>query len=93
MSGRRGFLAFVGGFALGGTAVKVEAASRPTLILPVRPALVAATELPTQFPLLAQHRTQMDAILHTGMGVPDQQFKAWLEAGLRMAEAHGRRRV
>ena len=92
MSGRRGFLAFIGGLAIGGTAVKVQAEARPTLILPARPELVFATTLPDAFPLLAQHQSQMHAILHTGINVPPDHFKAWLEAGLRMAEAHGGRK-
>ena len=90
MSGRRGFMAFLGGLAFTGAAVKVEAATKPTLILP--PKLMAASCLPTAFPLLAQHDTQMHAILHVGINVPKDHFKAWLEAGLRMTEAHGGRK-
>lgn len=87
MSGRRGFLAFIGGLAIGGTAVQVQAAATPTLILP--PKLVPASLLPGELPLLHRHETRLDALIKVYSQTPTAQFNAWLEAGLRMVEAHG----
>ena len=91
MNGRRGFLAFVGGLAIGGAAVKVEAAAAPTLILP--PKLVPAATLPTELPLLGRHHSEFDAILHVRQAIDRDQYRAWLEAGLQMVEAQERARA
>ena len=83
MSGRRGFLALVGGAAVSGL-VTVRAAARPTLIMP--PALVVdPTISAAAYPLLANQPSELRAFLHVKAMVPEDYYLDWIESGLRTA--------
>lgn len=78
MSGRRGFLALVGGaFVTGG--VKVGQAARPTLLLPTTGlVLPPADVVRSRSPIV-----DMGRVLD---GLPNELYQDWIEGGLRMVE-------
>ncbi len=97
MSGRRGFLALVGGAVLTGPTTRQWGISRPTLVFPQTPTLAPSPSVgliepgnPTGYPLLdavlARGESQMHAFIHVKGGLPDEVFFDWLEGGLRMVE-------
>ena len=78
MSGRRNFLAFVGGaFVSGG--VKVGQATRPTLLLP-------STGLASQPAAVVRSRSPILDFGRVLDGLPDDLYQDWIEGGLRMVE-------
>ncbi|MGI4800793.1 MAG: hypothetical protein ACRYF2_17485 [Janthinobacterium lividum] len=81
---RRNFLALIGSSVFSGAALQSTGASRPLLILP------PSATLPTGRPLLAAHRSRMDALLEVAAHVPQGVYLDWLEGGLQLAEQHRR---
>lgn len=84
MGPRRGFLALIGSSVFSGAVLQPPGASRPVLILP------PSAALPTARPLLAGHRTRMEALLEIAHHVPNGAYLDWLESGLQLAERHRR---
>lgn len=78
MSGRRGFLALVGGaFVTGG--IRVGQAARPTLLLPTTGLVLPTTGVTrSRSPIV-----DMGRVLD---GLPDDLYEDWITGGLRMVE-------
>ena len=73
MNARRGFLALVGGLAVGGPVISRASFAQPTLILPPGPTILP-TPIPAEPLLTLQHIQQ---------SVPEDAFKSWMFLGLR----------
>ncbi len=86
MSGRRGFLAVVGGSRVSG-AIMRRAEAKPTLILPPSAPLIETASVGGIYPLLAAEQSQMHAFIRIKGAMPDDLFLDWLEGGLRMAKS------
>ena len=81
MNARRGFLALVGGLAVGGPVISRASFAQPTLILPPGPTILP-TPIPAEPLLTLQHIQQ---------SVPEDAFKSWMFLGLRLAKQYGGR--
>lgn len=79
MNARRGFLALVGGLAIGGPVMSRAGFAQPTLILPPGPTIIPAPAAAE--PLLT--------LQHIKQSVPEDAFKSWMFLGLRLAKLYG----
>ena len=92
MSGRRGFLALIGGAgAVTGSVLFRKATAAPTLILPgtertALPPLADGTDTPLLNAVLACGESQMHAFIDVKRGLSDAMFLDWLEGGLRLVQ-------
>ncbi len=82
MSGRRGFLALVGGAgAVTGSVLFRKTAATPTLILPPEFTSSSASAAP-----MSPSPVEMDAVNAVKAGLSHAMFVDWLESGLRLVE-------
>lgn len=79
MSPPRGFLALVGGLAIGGPVLSRTGFAQPTLIVPPGPTIIPA-------PAGAQ---PLLTLQHIQQSVPEDAFKSWMFLGLRLAKLYG----
>ena len=90
-STRRRFFAFVGNAAVTGLVTTQATTNAATLILPPVGLIEPQRKRLGTYPLLAQHKTDMDAFRAiseglTAPGIPEWMFLNWMEGGLRNVE-------